>query len=247
MWSLCLQRSTRIKFRRPDASRWPRPLLLRRIVFTSIAVWKASRIRRGAALFSERRQDDRVLWTPPCGRIPLPMLAVALAAPSYTLRDVNDLLDGQGVSAERLVPETSAISGDALMASPAGPDRSSSIGVRGDVSPAHACPGSLQPVPPEERNGQRPRPAVRHREADFDGSGDGEEEEEEDVVDPGEADACATEQQHADALHEIGFRGVLRCGRLAGGFARFSCPAACQARGRGNPQPHRLRGYWRCT
>ncbi len=40
-------------------------------------------------------------------------LGLALAAPGYTLRDVNDWFDGQGISAERLVPQTSALtSGD---------------------------------------------------------------------------------------------------------------------------------------
>jgi pimeloyl-ACP methyl ester carboxylesterase len=33
----------------------------------------------------------------------------ALAAPGYTLRDVNDWFDGQNVSGERLVPQTSAL------------------------------------------------------------------------------------------------------------------------------------------
>ena len=37
------------------------------------------------------------------------MLGFALMAPGATLRDVNDWIDGQGVSAERLVPETSAL------------------------------------------------------------------------------------------------------------------------------------------
>jgi pimeloyl-ACP methyl ester carboxylesterase len=37
------------------------------------------------------------------------MLGFALTAPGYTLRDVNDWFDGQNVSAERLVPETSAL------------------------------------------------------------------------------------------------------------------------------------------
>jgi len=37
------------------------------------------------------------------------MLGFALAAPGYTLRDVNDWFDGQNVSAERLVPQTSAL------------------------------------------------------------------------------------------------------------------------------------------
>jgi pimeloyl-ACP methyl ester carboxylesterase len=40
------------------------------------------------------------------------MLGFALTAPGYTMRDVNDWLDGQGVSAERLVPESMALSID---------------------------------------------------------------------------------------------------------------------------------------
>jgi len=39
---------------------------------------------------------------------------LALGAPGYTLRDVNDWLDGQGLSAERLVPATSALEARAL-------------------------------------------------------------------------------------------------------------------------------------
>ena len=37
------------------------------------------------------------------------MVGFALAAPGYTLHDVNDWFDGQNVSAERLVPETRAL------------------------------------------------------------------------------------------------------------------------------------------
>jgi pimeloyl-ACP methyl ester carboxylesterase len=37
------------------------------------------------------------------------MLGFALAAPGYTVRDINDWIDGQGLSAGRLVPETSAL------------------------------------------------------------------------------------------------------------------------------------------
>ena len=37
------------------------------------------------------------------------MVGFALAAPGYTLRDVNDWFDGQNVSAERLVPQTNAL------------------------------------------------------------------------------------------------------------------------------------------
>ncbi len=38
----------------------------------------------------------------------------ALAAPSYSVRDVNDWLDGQSLTAERLVPQTSALTPQAL-------------------------------------------------------------------------------------------------------------------------------------
>ena len=37
------------------------------------------------------------------------MVGFALAAPGYTLRDVSDWFDGQNVSGERLVPQTSAL------------------------------------------------------------------------------------------------------------------------------------------
>lgn len=42
------------------------------------------------------------------------MFGHALASPNYTLRDVNDWLDGQNVSAERLVPQTSTLGPRAL-------------------------------------------------------------------------------------------------------------------------------------
>jgi hypothetical protein len=42
------------------------------------------------------------------GRVHFSMVGFALAAPGYTLRDVNDWFEGQGVSAERLVPQTRA-------------------------------------------------------------------------------------------------------------------------------------------
>lgn len=42
------------------------------------------------------------------------MVGFALAAPGSTLRDVNDWFDGQGVSAQRLVPETSALAAKTL-------------------------------------------------------------------------------------------------------------------------------------
>jgi pimeloyl-ACP methyl ester carboxylesterase len=42
------------------------------------------------------------------------MVGFALTAPGYTLRDVNDWFDGQGVSGDRLVPETSALTAKTL-------------------------------------------------------------------------------------------------------------------------------------
>ncbi len=39
---------------------------------------------------------------------------LALAAPGYSLRDVNDWLDGQALSAERLVPQTTALDQETL-------------------------------------------------------------------------------------------------------------------------------------
>jgi pimeloyl-ACP methyl ester carboxylesterase len=42
------------------------------------------------------------------------MLGLALSAPGYTVRDINDWIDGQGVSAARLVPETKALDAKAL-------------------------------------------------------------------------------------------------------------------------------------
>jgi pimeloyl-ACP methyl ester carboxylesterase len=42
------------------------------------------------------------------------MLGFALRAPGYTARDINDWFDGQGLSAERLVPETSKLEAKAL-------------------------------------------------------------------------------------------------------------------------------------
>ncbi len=42
------------------------------------------------------------------------MLGFALSAPGYTMGDVNDWLDGQGLSAERLVPESSALTAAAV-------------------------------------------------------------------------------------------------------------------------------------
>ena len=42
------------------------------------------------------------------------MFGFALAAPGYSLRDVNDWLDGQMLSGERLVPQTSALTATAL-------------------------------------------------------------------------------------------------------------------------------------
>ena len=42
------------------------------------------------------------------------MLALALTAPGYSQRDVHDWLEGQGVSAEQLVPETSRLKAETL-------------------------------------------------------------------------------------------------------------------------------------
>jgi pimeloyl-ACP methyl ester carboxylesterase len=42
------------------------------------------------------------------------MLGFALSAPGYTTRDVNDWLDGQLLSSERLVPQSSALAASAL-------------------------------------------------------------------------------------------------------------------------------------
>lgn len=42
------------------------------------------------------------------------MFGLALGAPNYTLRDLNEWIDGQSLSAERLVPQTSALKPEAL-------------------------------------------------------------------------------------------------------------------------------------
>jgi pimeloyl-ACP methyl ester carboxylesterase len=42
------------------------------------------------------------------------MFGFALTAPEHTIRDVNDWLDGQGLSAARLVPQSNALSQSAL-------------------------------------------------------------------------------------------------------------------------------------
>ncbi len=42
------------------------------------------------------------------------MLGFALSAPEYTIRDMNDWIDGQGLSAERLVPQSSALAARSL-------------------------------------------------------------------------------------------------------------------------------------
>jgi pimeloyl-ACP methyl ester carboxylesterase len=42
------------------------------------------------------------------------MIGFALSAPGATIKDVNDWLDGQGVSAEQLVPKTAALKASAL-------------------------------------------------------------------------------------------------------------------------------------
>lgn len=42
------------------------------------------------------------------------MMGFALSAPGYSMRDVNDWLDGQALSAERLVPQSNALTASAL-------------------------------------------------------------------------------------------------------------------------------------
>jgi pimeloyl-ACP methyl ester carboxylesterase len=42
------------------------------------------------------------------------MLGLAMTAPGYTMRDVNDWIDGQRLSAERLVPQSNALSATSL-------------------------------------------------------------------------------------------------------------------------------------
>lgn len=42
------------------------------------------------------------------------MFGFALTAPGYTMRDINDWLDGQSLSAERLVPQTSVLTSNTL-------------------------------------------------------------------------------------------------------------------------------------
>jgi pimeloyl-ACP methyl ester carboxylesterase len=42
------------------------------------------------------------------------MLGFAVTAPGYTVRDVTDWLDGQRLSGERLVPQSSAMAANAL-------------------------------------------------------------------------------------------------------------------------------------
>jgi proline iminopeptidase len=42
------------------------------------------------------------------------MVGLALTAPGYTFRDISDWFDGQSVTAERLVPLTSALGATAL-------------------------------------------------------------------------------------------------------------------------------------
>jgi len=42
------------------------------------------------------------------------MLGLAMTAPGYTLRDINEWADGQGVSADRLVPQASALESKVL-------------------------------------------------------------------------------------------------------------------------------------
>jgi pimeloyl-ACP methyl ester carboxylesterase len=42
------------------------------------------------------------------------MFGLSLSAPGYSIRDVNDWMEGQMLSAERLVPQTSALEAQAL-------------------------------------------------------------------------------------------------------------------------------------
>jgi pimeloyl-ACP methyl ester carboxylesterase len=42
------------------------------------------------------------------------MFGLALGAPGYSVRDINDWIDGQALSAERLVPQTSALQSQTL-------------------------------------------------------------------------------------------------------------------------------------
>ena len=42
------------------------------------------------------------------------MLGLALTAPGYSLRDVNDWMDGQSISGERLIPQTNALDAKSL-------------------------------------------------------------------------------------------------------------------------------------
>jgi pimeloyl-ACP methyl ester carboxylesterase len=42
------------------------------------------------------------------------MLGLALSAPGYTIRDIHDWIEGQGLSAERLVPQTKALESKTL-------------------------------------------------------------------------------------------------------------------------------------
>ena len=37
------------------------------------------------------------------------MFGLALSAPGYSLRDINDWIDGQGLSGQRLIPQTSTL------------------------------------------------------------------------------------------------------------------------------------------
>lgn len=42
------------------------------------------------------------------------MLGLALGAPGYSLRDINDWVEGQTLSAQRLIPQTSTLESKAL-------------------------------------------------------------------------------------------------------------------------------------
>jgi hypothetical protein len=85
------------------------------------------------------------------------MLGLALAAPGYALRDVNDWFDGQKLSAERLWPEISALEAKALGGEFAVPI----FVIQGaeDFTPPRASRGRSW-----TRSGRRARPSSRSRE-----------------------------------------------------------------------------------
>ena len=71
------------------------------------------------------------------------MLGFALSAPGYTMGDVNDWLDGQGLSAERLVPESSALAAAALTGRFACRCSSSRVPTTSPRPPASPGPSSM--------------------------------------------------------------------------------------------------------